>query len=236
MITAAPPPAPPGHLMTIEEQVDLDCLTFAKALQGSALPLRGKDQAGAMVREFSDRLTKSDPRRDWQALTIDPDSIVYGWFMGQSTFCPERLKRPSVQPQESLWASVQFEVGRVEWLAKVDDGPRGYRLVVDCLRGCLPRTRYVESVPDNPISLFRLWDGDDLLLSVWSGGSTYRVRAWKVGARGVVPMLEASSRSRPDFLSATDGAPVVRTYEADSGVGPRTPVTWEYRDGAFSRK
>lgn len=239
MITAAPPPEPPGQVMTVEQHLDLDCLTFAKTLQASPAPLPGKAQADAMARAFSDRLAKSDPRRDWNALTTEADAVLYGWFMGHSTSCPERLKRPSARPRDSLesaWASVRLGGDGVEWLAKVDDGPSGYRLVVDCLRGCLPATRYVENVPDSPISLFRLWDGDDLLLSVWAGGSTYRVRAWKVGASGIVPVLEASSRSRPDFLSAADGAPTVRTHEADSGIGPRSPVLWEYRDGAFHRR
>jgi hypothetical protein len=36
-------------------------------------------------------------------------------------------------------------------------------------------------------------------------------------------------------VSTDDGAPAVRTYEADSGVQDPHPLTWEYRNGNFTR-
>jgi hypothetical protein len=239
MVIAAPPPVDPaGQVMTFEQQVDLDCLTLAKALQGLPAPPLGKRNADAMVRVFSDRLMQSDPSRNWAAITPEGSSVMYGWFMGQLQSCPARVKQPSVLPllgEDSVRSSVWLDADDAQLLAKIEDGPKGYRLVVDCVRGCIPRTRYVQDISDSPISLFRLGDGDDLLFSIWAGGSAYRVRVWKLSRGGVVQLLKASSRGRPDFVSTDDGAPAVRTYEADSGLQDPHPMTWEYRNGNFTR-
>jgi len=237
MLIAAPLPLDPaGQMMSFEQQVDLDCLTFAKALQGLPSPPLGNGDT--MVRVFSDRLTRSDASKNWAASTNNGSSVRYGWFMGQLQWCPTRLKRPSARPplsEDSVKASVWLDADEAQLLAKIEVGPRGYRLVVDCVRGCIPRTRYVQDIEDTPISLFRLWDRDDLVFSVWSGGSAYRVRVWKLSKGGAVQLLEASSRARPDFVSASDGSVAVRTYEAESGVQAPNPVTWEYRNGNFTR-
>jgi hypothetical protein len=224
--------------MTVEQQADLDCLTFAKALGSLPSESVARRDADAMVRVFTVRLVHSDAAREWASLAGDGSSVTYGWFMGQMDRCRDRLKRPLAGlplSDDRVRASVWLDADQAQLLAKVEDGPRGYRLIVDCVRGCIPRTRYVQDVSDSPISLFRLWDGDDLLFSVWAGGSAYRVRVWKVSRGAVVELLEASSRGRPDISSAVDGAPTVRTYEADGGTQPTNAVTWEYRDGAFTR-
>jgi len=234
---APPPPDPSGQVMTVEQQADLDCLIFAKALKDQPPSPRRLD-AEAMERAYLDRLHQSDGSRDWASLANDGASVRYGWFMGQMGWCPTRLKRPTTRPppsEESARATVWLDADQAQFLAKIEDGPKGYRFVVDCVRGCIPRTRYVQDVSDAPISLFRLWDGDDLLFSVWAGGSAYRVRAWQVSRGKVIQLLEASSRRRPDLVSAPDGAPAVRIYEADSGVQVPAPVTWAYRKGAFTR-
>lgn len=237
MMMIAPLPDPPGQVMTMEQQADLDCLIFAKALKDQP-PSLPKSDAEAMERAFLDRLHESNGARDWASLANDGASVRYGWFMGQMSWCPTRLKRPTARPpssEESARATVWLDVDQAQFLAKIADGPKGYRLIVDCVRGCIPRTRYVQDVPDAPISLFRLWDGDDLLFSVWAGGSAYRVRAWQVSRGKITQLLEASSRGRPDFLSAPDGTPVVRTYEADSGDQAPAPVAWAFRNGTFTR-
>lgn len=236
MMMTAPPPEPSGQVMTVEQQADFDCLIFAKALKDGPPSLLRLDAEG-MERAFLGRLRQSNGSTDWASLANDGASVRYGWFMDQMHWCPTRVKRPSARPptsDESARATVWLDADQAQFLAKIEDGPKGYRLVVDCVRGCIPRTRYVQDVSDTPISLFRLWDGDDLLYSVWAGGSAYRVRAWQVTRGKVIQLLKASSRGRPDFVSAPDGAPVVRTYEADSGVQVPATVAWVYRNGAFT--
>lgn len=231
-----PPPEPPGQVMTVEQQADLDCLTLARGLDGRPSPLFGKVDPERMTRVFSDRLRRSDSSRDWTSLAGDGSAVRFGWYLGHVDACAVRLNQPTAHPRlrpESVRASVWLDAHEAQWHATIEDAPKGYRFIVDCVRGCIPPMRYVQDIGDAPISLFRPWDGDDLVYSIWAGGSAYRVRVWKVSLGGVSQVLDASSRGRPDILSAADGTPVVRTYEAESGVGPRSPVAWEYRGGVF---
>jgi len=224
--------------ITVQQQADLDCLSLARAIKASPKPLPDHRQANRMARVFSDRLKRSDPARDWASLAEPPSSAAYGWFMAEVPACQARVKEPSRIPTlgpDSVRASLWVDDNQANLLVQVQDGPRGYRFVVDCVRGCIPAMRYTQGVEDYPISLFRTWDGDDLVYSVWAGGSAYRVRVWRVTRTGVTQVLEASSRGRPDFMSSGDGSPEVRTYEADSGVDTPKPVTWEYRGQTFSR-
>lgn len=238
MFVATPPPITVVlDAATADQQADLDCLSLAYGLRSPPTALLNKGEADRMARIYLDRLKRSDPTKRWASLTASPSSIAFGWFVSRLGNCRARLEGLSRRPikaaddtRASLWV-LEDEAQLHVW---VEDAPSGYRLVVDCVRGCRPRVRYSQNVDDTPISLFRLWDGDDLVYSVWSGGVAYRVRVWKVNHLGVSEVLEASSRGRPDFVSSADGAPQIRTYEAD-GAGPMQTVQWEYRAGGFSR-
>jgi dipeptidyl aminopeptidase/acylaminoacyl peptidase len=76
-------------------------------------------------------------------------------------------------------------------------------------------------------------DQDDLVFSLWSGGSSYRVRVWQVSDAGVRKVAELPSRGRPDFLTDDAGRSAIRTYEADSGVEPFKPTLWSFVKGRF---
>ena len=46
-------------------------------------------------------------------------------------------------------------------------------ITADCVRLCSSAIHYREDVGDYPLGLFRRWDGDELVYSIWAGGSTY---------------------------------------------------------------
>jgi|EndMetStandDraft_2_1072991.scaffolds.fasta_scaffold49395_1 hypothetical protein len=237
MVIDAPPPisAPP---ITAQQLADLDCLGVALAMKAEQKAQPPGGDADAMVRVYSERLRASDPARNWTAETVPPSEITYGWFMGSVRDCGARLTSPSRLPSpspESIRASLWVRHDLADFSVQAREGPEGYRLVADCVRGCRPQVSYVQSIQDSPISLFRLWDGDDLVYSVWAGGSAYRVRVWRLSRAGMTQLLEVTSRARPDFLTGSDGTAEIRTYEAEGGTQPTHPVVWRYRDGKYSK-
>jgi hypothetical protein len=108
----------------------------------------------------------------------------------------------------------------------------GYNIRIRCVSACAQPIDFRESIADVPMGLFTR-DQDDLVFSLWSGGSAYRVRVWQVSDSGVRKVAELSSRGRPDFLTDNAGRPAIRTYEADSGVDPFKPVLRSFIRGRF---
>jgi hypothetical protein len=225
-------------LISSQQQTDLDCLSVGGAIKGLSKGSRHNVDAERLVRVYLGRLQRSDRSRDWKSLVTPPSAMRYGWFMGQIGECRAHLKgssKATAAPAETK-ASLRVVDGEMaELQIQIQDGPSGYRLVIDCVRGCSGPIRYSQDISDTPIGLFKLWDGDNLVYSIWAGGSAYRVRAWSVSGHGVSQVLEASSRGRPDFLSGADGEPTIRTYEAEGGTQSRQPALWQYREGKFSR-
>lgn len=229
-------PPPPTWSISQQQQADLDCLTFAHQAGRSATS-RSVD-VKRMSETFATRLHQSDSAKDWSAMAAAWPDVAYGWFMGQDSACRERMKDPARLPAPYVRrfdAALRLDADQASFLSTVETGPLGYRFVVRCDLGCPGNPQYVESVSDGPISLFRLSDGDNLIYSLWSGGSAYWVRVWRVDRAGVSKLLEASTRDRPAFTSGPNGEPEVRTYEADGGTQPRQEVTWRYTEGRFSR-
>lgn len=226
-------------MMTAQQQADLDCYGFGLTLQASLKGARSDGVPEKIVRVYQDRLRKSDGARDWKALTSSTSTMRYGWFMGLMQSCQDGAAATTKTPRSAPhtpWASLRFtDTDQVEFRAEIQDGPDGYRAIIDCVRHCPAQIRYSQDIGETPLGLFKRWDGDDLVYSTWAGGSAYRVRVWAVTSHGVSQVLDVASRARPDFLATKDGVSVVRTYEADSGVQPPTPVTWRYQSGRFSR-
>lgn len=108
----------------------------------------------------------------------------------------------------------------------------GYDIRIRCVSACDHLTNFHESIGDVPMGLFTR-NQDELVFSLWSGGSAYRVLVWKVSDSGVRKVAELSSRGRPDFLTDNMGRPAIRTYEADSGVEPFKPVLRSFVRGRF---
>lgn len=226
-------------MVTAQQQADLDCYGFGLTLQASLKGARSNGVPEKIVRVYQDRLRKSDGARDWKTLAQSASTMRYGWFMGHMQSCQAgaaETTKTSHSAPETPWASLRFADGDlVEFRAEIQDGPNGYRAIIDCVRHCPVQIRYSQDVGETPLGLFKPWDGDDLVYSTWAGGSAYWVRVWAVTSHGISQVLEVASRARPDFLATKDGVSVVRTYEADSGLQPLRPVTWRYQSGRFSR-
>lgn len=132
-------------------------------------------------------------------------------------------------------ASLQIDAGATTYQAKVDRVPAGgYRVMIDCVAPCHRPVRYREAVGDSPVGLF-VRDTDDLLYSIWSGGSAYRIRVWAMTDHAVRPVAVLSSRGWPEFLSDGQGRPVIRTVDGDKGGNPRPKSVWTYMRGRFTR-
>lgn len=108
----------------------------------------------------------------------------------------------------------------------------GYNIRIKCVSACAKPIEFSEPVGDVPLGLFSR-DEDDLVFSLWSGGSAYWVRVWQVNDAGVREVAELSSRGRPDVLTDSAGRPAIRTYEADSSVEPFKPVLRSFIQGRF---
>ena len=109
-------------------------------------------------------------------------------------------------------------------------------LTVDCVRACRAPIRYRERVGDTPLGLFQPFDAEPVVMSVWSSGSAYRVRAYSLSAAAVTRVLDASTLAAPEFLITPVGAIVVRTSERRNERSDRNDtrkVEWTITDGTF---
>jgi hypothetical protein len=130
-------------------------------------------------------------------------------------------------------ASLQVHGERSTFSVVVEDHATvGYDIRIRCVSACDHPVDFHEPIDDVPMGLFTR-DQDDLLFSLWGGGSAYRVRVWKVGDSGVRKVVELSSRGRPDFLTDDMGRSAIRTYEGSSGAGPLKPVLRSFIRGHF---
>lgn len=89
-------------------------------------------------------------------------------------------------------------------------------LTIHCIDSCQAASSYHEKIFDSPISAFRLWDGSPDLITIWAGGSSYWVRIYHVGNRGIAKVLDEATRSAPQFGFAADGSPVVMLNNPDA--------------------
>ena len=130
-------------------------------------------------------------------------------------------------------ASLRVDGDRASFMIRaVVDAHAGYRVTIDCARHCRKPVHYAETTGDAPLGLFSR-DQDNLLFSIWSAGSVYRVPVWSVSDDGLRRIAEIASRGRPDFLSDGDGFAVVRAYEGDGGASPLHARDWTFSDGRF---
>jgi hypothetical protein len=130
-------------------------------------------------------------------------------------------------------ASLRIDGARSSFSVLVEENAStGYDIRIKCVSTCAQPIEFNEFIGDVPMGLFSR-DQDDLVFSLWSGGSSYRVRVWQVSDAGVRKVAELPSRGRPDFLTDDAGRSAIRTYEADSGVEPFKPTLWSFVKGRF---
>jgi hypothetical protein len=132
-------------------------------------------------------------------------------------------------------AALRVDGDRSSFMMRVTEDARvGYRIAIDCVERCTRAIHYRAATSDTPMGMF-IRDQDDLVFSLWSGGSAYRVIVWSVSDRNVRKVIELSSRGEPDFMTGLDGSPMIQTYEADSAALPLRRVRWIFRHGRFVR-
>jgi hypothetical protein len=91
-------------------------------------------------------------------------------------------------------------------------------LSIHCIDKCKSAVSYQEEVDDSPIAAFRLWDGSRDLITIWAGGSAYRVRIYHVGEQGIEKVMEESTREAPQFGIAADNSLIVILHNPDFPV------------------
>ena len=112
----------------------------------------------------------------------------------------------------------------------------GYRLTIRCESGCARPVTHEEAVPNTPLGLFQIWDGDGLLLSTWTAASVYVVRVHLLTPTGVRRVLETGSRGAPGFALDTGGRMTITTSERTGGpADPLRVVTWTWDGARFLR-
>jgi hypothetical protein len=122
-----------------------------------------------------------------------------------------------------------------------DEGRSRRTFTVQCVAKCVRPLHYVREIADDPLGLFRRWDGDNLIYSTWVGGVSYTVRVWSVGDHGVRLLFEHWSRGMPDFMTDDSDRQIIRTYERPTDAAGREksidaqPVLWRFENGSFVR-
>ncbi len=137
---------------------------------------------------------------------------------------------PEQEPVASLRVTTEDTVYRVT----VGSFDHGYPVRFHCESGCTQPVDVIVESGNHPLGLFRR-DDESIVYFTSSGGSAYRVQAWRLKQDGIEAVLNASSRSRPEFLNSPDGSLAVRTTEASGGLQPQERVLWRLRGGAFVR-
>jgi hypothetical protein len=90
------------------------------------------------------------------------------------------------------------------------------RLEIDCIATCPHPVHYAEKIGDYPLSVFRFWDDSDQFITIWVAGSAYVVRIYRIDKQGVTKVLEAGTKSAPQFVDDADGNPAVILTFPDS--------------------
>lgn len=89
------------------------------------------------------------------------------------------------------------------------EGWKGRHLDIRCIEGCDRDVSYREDIFDAPLSIFRLWDGADQIITMWTGATAYWVRIYRVNRTGIRKVFENASKSAPTFTDTPKGEDVV---------------------------
>lgn len=94
-----------------------------------------------------------------------------------------------------------------------------------------------ETVFDAPVSIFRLYDGASQIITLWASGSAYHLRIYNVQPDRIVKVLDAGTKSAPQFIYDTDGKPSVVLQNDDAAVAPGTVpvhgVIWTWNGARY---
>ena len=145
------------------------------------------------------------------------------------------LSTPGGEPHALLRVALD---GPEMIVAVRDAGQDGRMLTIDCVKACRTSIPYRERIGDTPMGLFQPFDAEPVIMSVWSSGSAYRVRAYLLGPARTTRILNTSTLTAPEFLVTPTGAIVVRTSERRNERSDRNDtrkVEWTLIAGNFVR-
>jgi hypothetical protein len=89
-------------------------------------------------------------------------------------------------------------------------------LEITCIKNCAASPVYKEAFSDNPVSVFRLWDGSNQFITIWTSGSAYWVRIYEVNLRDIRKVFDNATKTAPQFGFDSKGEPVVILDNPDS--------------------
>lgn len=82
-----------GQALTSPQQADLDCLQIARTMAAAQHGSGQTPHAHRMGKFYLARLRRSDPSRDWLAMTPPMPDMPYGEFLGQLQRCEVERQR-----------------------------------------------------------------------------------------------------------------------------------------------
>ena len=126
------------------------------------------------------------------------------------------LAASTAPPAETTLAALRVSTengAEMDVRVQRDDASDQSEVAVDCVKDCRRPVHFRQRVDGSPMGLFQRCDCDNLIYSVWSGGTAYQVRVWSVDDSGVQFVFERVTRGWPDFHTDRSGHQVIRTWE-----------------------
>jgi len=136
-------------------------------------------------------------------------------------------------------ASLRMDLEHFVMQATVIDGDAGATLTIECVKGCARPATLTDQAGDTPLGLFMPFDAVPVLMSTWSSGSAYRIRAYRLTSDGIVRVLDASSLAAPSVVVTREGRLEVLATERPTDGATRTAarsVTWVWQTDRFTKK
>lgn len=106
------------------------------------------------------------------------------------------------------------------------DNWKGRHLNIRCIEGCSSRVAYHEDSFDAPLAVFRLGDGDDQIITLWTGATGYYVRIYLLSKSGIKKIFDRYTRAGPDFATTVGWGRLITLYQHDEERGIQPDNTW----------
>jgi hypothetical protein len=112
-------------------------------------------------------------------------------------------------------------------------------LSIRCIENCRQPVAYREDVMlDGLIGIFQPGDTSRDIVTTWVGATCYWVRIYRIGEHGIAKVMEAASKSLPQFVTGKDGAPLIVTNNPDAEAKPESRqvhgIFWKWNGKAYN--
>ncbi len=110
-------------------------------------------------------------------------------------------------------------------------------LRIRCIEYCKRHVDYSEKIGDIVVTSFSLGDHSPEFVTIWAGGTCYRVRIYRVEGNRIVKVMEESTKEYPQFVYDKDGEKLIVLGNPYNHIKPgmRTVAGqfWKYRGGKY---